>query len=798
MWRARTARTLSLSLLLALMFGIYLYHGSGYPSHHSYPFKEQHNLSTASSSIPSSSPTTATAFDPYSHLASEVSRAPWWHDSPSASFWQALNPADAPTIRVLVEPWTVVSLRSSGTRPNVVPFASWALFRPRVRAIIWFIKLVVLPIAGTTAILWVVLLYLLKDTELLDAQRNKSDAGEDEMRASDDDDDDTDRGENGDDDDQDDLNLSLSIGPKAHATDVELVITTGGYVVSAATDSSLSVWRPSSSSASASTKRATAGVGGRTTVRQFSASAITALDASSEWDLVVVGFASGDVALLHLATLRPYQSPSSATTSSSRVQYLKILPPYDIGNNEARVVSVHRDGSLYARSVTKGPVAVRDAAQTEGVAWTAVDAGDCIALCSSDQRMVVGRVVDERFEVLLGVQEEPGVFFRCAALSSLSFSRASVSTSVTRGSSAMAKTILAGTTKGTIVAWDVVSGEEVARIELNDGPVTRLTTVPSRRLAFSRGEEFPKLVDVVVASSSSMVTVLALGTSQTAKVNGQQQEGLAPPSPTHLRTPMRRLGSTSSGLSNGGSLSPDPTVAQTNGFEKHQRVGSHSSRRRSFTDQTSSNYSQDSHDDHDEAVGEDEVGEVPAEIGALVRLASAVNPRGGADIVGMQDGAAKLLGVCRRTDSLSNAYEDPSSARWEVWQMDLARPLLHQHQAGVVGPVVGGWAEQFTRRIPLDIEENLIGEPQRLSFTRIRASSVLCVENRPTPSSKRKSKLAFSFGNSVALLRVTAPLIAAIREEPSSAESLRRRKRRENGSVLASPSTPTRLSLPRR
>lgn len=844
MWRARTARTLSLSLLLALMFGIYLYHGSGYPTYHSYPFKEQNSLSIASSSTRSSTPVSTTmptiaAFDPFAHLGSEVSRAPWWHDSPSAAFWQALNPDDAPSVRVLVEPWTVVSLRSSGTgnRPNVIPFASWALFRPRVRAIIWFIKLVILPIAGTTAILWVVLLYLLKDTELLDAQRNKSDAGDGAARSSDDDHDDEDA-EGGlydeDGHEQDDLEVNLSIGPKMHEMDVELVVSSGGYIVSAATGSSLSVWRPSTSaSSSASAKRSSV-------VRQFPSMVITALDVSADADLVAIGSASGVVTLLHLATLRPYQpsSPSLSSAVSGRVQYVKILlSKGEFGHSEAKILSVHRNGDMYTWGVSNGPSIVQQGLQgASGVLWTAFDAGSHVALCSSDHRMMVGRVIDNHFEVVLNVEEEAGVYFRCAALSSLSFARAGDSKSVTRSGSSISRTVLAGTTKGSIIAWDIASGEEVARMDMGDGPVTRLKVVASSQLAaFSsrRGGEQSRLIDLVVASTSSMETVLALGTIQSQEGKGkghQQQDSLAPPSPTHMRTPMRRLGSASSGLTNGGSLSPDAAVAQTNGFERHQRIGSHSSRRRSFADQTSSVISHDdSRDSFEDEVlmdGEEEMGELGAGVNALVRLASVANPRGGADVVGMQDRAAKLQGVCRRTDSTtSNGDEDrSSSARWELWQMDLSRLLLLYHQQQIEptdgvrnDPIVGGWKEHFTTRIPLDIEDHLIGEATRLSFTRIRASSVQCVENRPTspltlPSSslKKKSKLTFSFGDTVALLKVTTPSMAAIPEKSISASPIkdtlrrRRKQRTANGSSsassskTASPSTPNRLSLPRR
>ena len=178
-WRARAARTASLSLLLAFMFGLYLYYGTGYPLDQPiYATRPEDNLATTAQNVPT------TAFDPLAHLhgsndAEPVDLIPWWTRSPSAALWQSVNPKGTAQVRMIVEPWSIISLRSAKQRTTtpktlVRSFAGWALFRPRIRAIIWLLKLVVLPISATTALLWVLLLYLLKDTELLEAQQDKS------------------------------------------------------------------------------------------------------------------------------------------------------------------------------------------------------------------------------------------------------------------------------------------------------------------------------------------------------------------------------------------------------------------------------------------------------------------------------------------------------------------------------------------------------------------------------------------------------------------------------------------------
>lgn len=96
--------------------------------------------------------------------------------SPSGSLWRALNPQGAPHVSVWIEPWIVLSLRSRHRSPKLSSRrrdSSRARPRSRVKKTLWLAQHVVVPMTATISALWLLLLYLLKDTELLDVQRDR-------------------------------------------------------------------------------------------------------------------------------------------------------------------------------------------------------------------------------------------------------------------------------------------------------------------------------------------------------------------------------------------------------------------------------------------------------------------------------------------------------------------------------------------------------------------------------------------------------------------------------------------------
>ncbi len=119
------------------------------------------------------------AFDPFGHLDNQSQQAlPWWTSSPSADLWSSLNPLGARELRIDVAPWTILSLRSSneGQAPPRPPLRRLGALPSPDPSCCVVRQTGGASISGTTALLWMLLLYLLKDTELLDAQRDKSEA----------------------------------------------------------------------------------------------------------------------------------------------------------------------------------------------------------------------------------------------------------------------------------------------------------------------------------------------------------------------------------------------------------------------------------------------------------------------------------------------------------------------------------------------------------------------------------------------------------------------------------------------
>ncbi|OCF44969.1 hypothetical protein I317_01251 [Kwoniella heveanensis CBS 569] len=98
--------------------------------------------------------------------------------TPAESLWRALNPLGWPYARIFVPPASIVVLPKAGhpMRPadiRKLSLPASRLLLPRLRPLFYLFKVVVLPQALTAGALYALLLYLLKDADLLDAQRDR-------------------------------------------------------------------------------------------------------------------------------------------------------------------------------------------------------------------------------------------------------------------------------------------------------------------------------------------------------------------------------------------------------------------------------------------------------------------------------------------------------------------------------------------------------------------------------------------------------------------------------------------------
>ncbi|KAJ7771584.1 sterol regulatory element binding protein cleavage-activating protein [Mycena metata] len=149
--------------------------------------------------------------------------------SPAWNVWKTLNPSEK-TLHLRIEAPVVLTLRSDSHSTDTP-----TSHRPQIlsmRVLSWMLKIVVLPITATITVLYGLLLYLLKDTELLEAQRNRPDIDSPEVV------------------EEEDAGafegrISFSTLPRAFASDVALIATSqdGGLVVSVGMQNEVTIWR---------------------------------------------------------------------------------------------------------------------------------------------------------------------------------------------------------------------------------------------------------------------------------------------------------------------------------------------------------------------------------------------------------------------------------------------------------------------------------------------------------------------------------------------------------------------------
>ncbi|KAL0577358.1 hypothetical protein V5O48_004610 [Marasmius crinis-equi] len=146
-------------------------------------------------------------------------------NAPDQQIWKLLNPTGVP-LHLRVE---APSILTFGPDPNETPHPKRKT--RSCRPVMWWIKIMVLPIAATTFVLWGLLLYLLKDAELLDAQKHRA-----EVEPARDANDRTPSLEQ---------TTEFATLPRAFPSDVELIATSadGRVVISIGLHNEVAIWR---------------------------------------------------------------------------------------------------------------------------------------------------------------------------------------------------------------------------------------------------------------------------------------------------------------------------------------------------------------------------------------------------------------------------------------------------------------------------------------------------------------------------------------------------------------------------
>ncbi|KAF9025162.1 hypothetical protein BDZ89DRAFT_1068538 [Hymenopellis radicata] len=151
------------------------------------------------------------------------------NQDPAWLLWKTLNPTES-ILHLRIESPTILTFRPDADYTNSLPKSYRTRWRS-FRSLVWSLfRIMVLPISSTTVALYGLLLYLLKDTELLEAQKNRAHVEEEEsappevssLRSQ----------------------ASFSTLPRAFASDVELIAssTNGQVVITVGLQNEIVIW----------------------------------------------------------------------------------------------------------------------------------------------------------------------------------------------------------------------------------------------------------------------------------------------------------------------------------------------------------------------------------------------------------------------------------------------------------------------------------------------------------------------------------------------------------------------------
>ena len=202
------------------------------------------------------------------------------HHSAAGYIWTKINPSQYPLLHLRIEkPSLIIPLPDSDPVERMQDAKSRLhIYMRTFRFSLWLLKIMVLPIASTTGMLYILLLYLLKDAELLEAQRHRE--GPDTLDV--DTDANTFEGQ-----------ISFSTLPRAIVSDVELIASSkdGQTVVSVGLNNELMVYQASLSTVIAVDVQEASAAAGSSSSRTI----ISSVAVEENGDFLAVGTRAGTV-----------------------------------------------------------------------------------------------------------------------------------------------------------------------------------------------------------------------------------------------------------------------------------------------------------------------------------------------------------------------------------------------------------------------------------------------------------------------------------------------------------------------
>ncbi|KAI0373258.1 sterol regulatory element binding protein cleavage-activating protein [Pilatotrama ljubarskyi] len=245
--------------------------------------------------------------------------------SPAQRVWQTLNPVGDPLIHIRIESPTILVLgegeqtqglddltinidKSSRHRLSRIS----RLWTRTTRPVVWLLKFFLMPITITTLLLYGLLLYLLKDAELLEAQRHAAEPESpiaEEVSSMEDD-------------------ISFSTLPRAFATDVDLIAASrdGKVLATVGLQNEFVIWRTDTQSHVA-VDTSSFLLGNSST--PSASTTLTAITVSDSGDVCAAGTGSGAIAVFLIGK-----------------DQIKSLPLVHLEHLTSGVTAIHFTGSL--------------------------------------------------------------------------------------------------------------------------------------------------------------------------------------------------------------------------------------------------------------------------------------------------------------------------------------------------------------------------------------------------------------------------------------------------------------------
>ena len=346
---------------------------------------------------------------------------------------------------------------------------------------LWVLTIMVLPIAATTSALWGLLVYLLKNTELLDAQRNRPEAEASANTQSDE------KGLEG--------QISFSTLPRAFTSDVELIAASkdGRVIVSVGLLNEITIWN-------AETKKhtiidATDVLLGIASTSSCPASIVMCVTVDDRGRYFAVGTGLGLIAVWSIdpitgsAKLLPVLSLDNSSAGVTEMYFapstpfeLKRMPVHTRSTSEP--ANTTSEGAILLATYESG-VATRWSVPDSTLSYFVPSRGATVIRSSllhiiPDDRVLIAFCLDDgSVEVVETGEFEPTILQDCCIRPGNAFDVAwKVHACRADMNGSVRFVIVAATEAGSVSLWDGVTGECISVLEETHGRINHLRVSP--------------------------------------------------------------------------------------------------------------------------------------------------------------------------------------------------------------------------------------------------------------------------------------------------------------------------------